>query len=198
MYTVAGIKFYDESDSDEDIAKIYKECLIDEIIKVDEEMSREELEENEIVIANALSIVHNYKPSSVYTVNRYISKGIVETHEEHWLSFLKSYGFKSSIVHIDTTPLLKHLAYIRYNRNDNLWVGLSSLNENRFLVVDIFSSIVNDRGENLKLSDHFIRSIQSMIPSFVNNTSLQLIIQYGPFSDINLVLSVTRLLHLLL
>ena len=198
MYTVAGITFYDESDSDEDIAKIYKECLIDEIIKVDEEASREELKENEIVIANAISIVHNYKSSSVYTVNRYIGKSVVETHEDHWLRFLKSYGFNASIVHIDTTPFLKHLAYIRYNREDNLWVGLSSINENKILIVDIFSSIVNDNGENLKLSNHFIRSVQSMIPSFVNKTSQQLFIMYGPYSDINLALSVTRLLHLLL
>lgn len=198
MYTVAGITFYDESDSDQDIAKEYKECLIDTIMSINEDTSREELEDNETVIANAESIVHQYKASSVYTVNRRLSEEVVRTHEQHWLEFFGSYGFKSKIIHIDTTPMLRHLASIGFNRIDNLWIGLSNLNDNRFLYVDIYSEIMNDRGENLRLSKNFIQSMQSMIPSFVSSDGEKLMIQYGPYSDINLALSLTRLLHLLL
>ena len=58
--------------------------------------------------------------------------------------------------------------------------------------------IENDQGENLRLSKNFIQSMQSMIPSFVSSDGEKLMVQYGPYSDINLALSLTRLLHLLL
>ena len=193
MYTLAGITFYDNNDSDEVIAKAYDKMKTRSLIE-----AGYEIDEFPDLSGEVEYMLKKSRTSLIHAINMANSQKMMSEHEQHWIQFLECFGFEAEVVEYNMTMMLgvANISGVDIFQ-DKVINGLYTLHGHRYLKICTTSRVQNDHGENLILSAHFVHQMLSLFKGS-NVYGAYLYIKYCPAIDIYSTLVLTRMLHLLL
>ena len=197
MYQVSGYTFLESTDPDDVLLQAFKKTRIRVVNEdagaevIDPDYLTDEFEEE------AMKVLESSRDTLVYYINKYTISDYEKYHEDHWISFLSSFGFIAKIMSYDAIPMLSMIKGLDLTASPRLMWVLTNLNDRKYLRINRMSKVQNRDGANLILSSNFISTIKNSLPC-VSIEEDYIDIQYAPAKDILLPITITRYLHLLL
>ena len=197
MYQVSGYTFLESTDPDDVLLQAFKQTRIRAVNEdagaevIDPDYLTDEFEEE------AMKVLESSRDTLVYYINKYTISDYENYHEDHWISFLSSFGFTAKIMRYDAIPMLSMIKGLDLTASPRLMWVLTNLNDRKYLRINRISKVQNRDGANLILSSNFIYTIKNSLPC-VSIEEDYIDIQYAPAKDILLPITITRYLHLLL
>ena len=197
LYQVSGYTFLESTDPDDVLLQAFKQTRIRAVNEdagaevIDPDYLTDEFEEE------AMKVLESSRDTLVYYINKYTISDYEKYHEDHWISFLSSFGFTAKIMSYDAIPILSMIKGLDLTVSPRLMWVLTNLNDRKYLRINRMSKVQNRDGANLILSSNFISTIKNALPC-VSIEEDYIDIQYAPAKDILLPITITRYLHLLL
>ena len=197
MYQVSGYTFLESTDPDDVLLQAFKQTRIRAVNEdagaevIDPDYLTDEFEEE------AMKVLESSRDTLVYYINKYTISDYEKYHEDHWISFLNSFGFTAKIMSYNAIPMLSMIKGLDLTASPRLMWVLTNLNDRKYLRINRMSKVQNRDGANLILSSNFISTIKNSLPC-VSIEEDYIDIQYAPAKDILLPITITRYLHLLL
>ena len=101
LYTLAGITFYDNNDSDETLTEAYNKMKIRSLIE-----AGYEIDEFPDISGEVEYMLKKSRTSLIHAINMANSQKMMSDHEQHWILFLECFGFEAEVVEYNMTMML--------------------------------------------------------------------------------------------
>lgn len=205
MYKIAGVNFFEASDSDQDLVRGYMEAQkqrFEENFKnIPEEVRNYSLDQTVQGIIERLENDKDpaYRGLVAYVTNNLNTVRFIKPYEDHWLKFLSSMQFDPSIITFSVMGTLSGYVNDRpWIRDDkDLMAYVSTVEDSRYLRVNKRAAIVTTNGLQYGLSEDIIKLFKKQFEGTYEEGDV-IYIRYAPAQDTSVALLLNRYIHLLL
>lgn len=206
MYNIGKYRFYEISDSEDDICKEYA-SFISNIKGMNEIFNNQPVNKQAAAEIAAKSMykemVHSEvnKQAFVNMVNIKITERIAPVYEKHWLKFLgdKTYRLNPQIIRMDATAyandnLIGYISNISNTMPDEIIQSFMSIHGTSYLMFSMRSGLKTLTGEPIFINKAIKDILIGEFPDSYSKGEF-VYIKYAPSNDIQNILLLTRLLH---